>query len=153
MTVHKECSTKEQKVGRRARRSFAPEYKAEAVRWVNGGKPAGQVAKDLDLTETALREWVKRAEAHAGTGSPDVLTAEERQELARLRRVNKTLRMEREVLKAAAPPSSRGRAGEVRVHRRVDGGLSRDPDVPCPRHLDQRLLRLEGRAGVQARAA
>jgi transposase-like protein len=60
------------------------------------------VAKELELTESALREWVKRADADAGVGSPDVLTTEERQELARLRRENKTLRMEREILKAAA---------------------------------------------------
>ena len=93
---------KKQKVGRRARRSFAPEFKADAVRLVKGGKTPSQVAKDLDLTETALREWVKRADADAGVGSPDVLTTEERQELARLRREVKTLRMEREILKAAA---------------------------------------------------
>ncbi len=93
---------KKQNVGRRARRSFAPEFKADAVRLVKSGKSPGQVAKDLDLTETSLREWMKRADADAGVGSPDVLTTEERQELARLRRENKTLRMEREILKAAA---------------------------------------------------
>jgi transposase len=61
----------------------------------------GQVARDLDLTETALREWVRRAEADAGQRQ-DVLTTEERQELARLRRENRHLRQEREILKAAA---------------------------------------------------
>ncbi len=93
---------KKQKLGRRARRSFTPEFKADAVKLVRTGKSPTQVAKDLDLTETALREWVKRADADAGIGSPDVLTTEERQELSRLRRENKTLRMEREILKAAA---------------------------------------------------
>ncbi len=93
---------KKQKLGRRARRSFTPEFKADAVKLVRAGKSPTQVAKDLDLTETALREWVKRADADAGIGSPDVLTTEERQELSRLRRENKTLRMEREILKAAA---------------------------------------------------
>ena len=48
---------------RRARRAFTPEFKAEAVRLVQvGDRPLRQVARDLDLTETALRDWVKRAE-------------------------------------------------------------------------------------------
>ncbi len=93
---------KKQKLGRRARRSFTPEFKADAVKLVRTGKSPTQVAKDLDLTETALREWVKRADADAGIGSPNVLTTEERQELSRLRREVKQLRMEREILKAAA---------------------------------------------------
>lgn len=59
------------------------------------------MARELDLTETALREWVRRADADAGERQ-DVLTTEERQELARLRRENKQLRQEREILKAAA---------------------------------------------------
>lgn len=93
---------KKQNFARRARRSFTPELKADAVKLVKGGKSVAQVAKDLDLTETALREWVRRGDADAGVGNPDVLATEERQELARLRREVKTLRMEREILKAAA---------------------------------------------------
>lgn len=61
-----------------------------------------QVAKDLDLTETAVREWVKRAQVDAGRGAPGELTTVEREELARLRRENKQLRLEREILKQAA---------------------------------------------------
>lgn len=87
--------------GRRARRSFTPEFKADAVRLTKSGKTIAQVARELDLTETALREWVRRADADAGERQ-DVLTTEERQELARLRREVKTLRQEREILKAAA---------------------------------------------------
>ena len=88
---------------KRARRSFTPEFKAEAVRLCKvGDRSIGQVAADLDLTETALREWVKRADADEGKGSPDTLTTAERDELARLRRENKRLQMERDILKAAA---------------------------------------------------
>ena len=86
----------------RARRSFTPEFKADAVRLVLAGKSASQVAKEHDLTETALREWVKRAEADAGVPGVGVLATEEREELARLRREVKQLRVEREILKAAA---------------------------------------------------
>jgi transposase len=92
---------KQQPAGRRARRAFTAEFKADAVRLVRSGKTVPQVARELDLTETALREWVRRAEADAGERQ-DVLTTEERQELARLRRENKQLRQEREILKAAA---------------------------------------------------
>jgi transposase len=61
-----------------------------------------QVAKDLDLTETALRDWVKRADIDAGKGPPEALTTAEREEMARLRRELKRVTMEREILKAAA---------------------------------------------------
>jgi transposase len=52
---------------RRPRRSFIPEFKAEAVRLCRiPDRSVVQVAKDLDLTETALREWVQRADVDAG---------------------------------------------------------------------------------------
>lgn len=88
---------------RRARRSFTPEFKAEAVRLCKvGDRSIAQVAKDLDLTETALREWVNRADVDAGKGPPGALTSAEREELTKLRRENKRLQMERDILKAAA---------------------------------------------------
>jgi transposase len=66
-----------------------------------GGKSIGAVARELDLTETALRSWVRQAEIDAGRGAPGALTTEEREELGRLRRENRTLRMERDILKKA----------------------------------------------------
>jgi transposase-like protein len=90
-------------MARRKRRAFTPEFKAEAVRLTQvGERSIAQVAKDLDLTETALREWVRRAEADAGKGAAGALTAAEREELMRLRRDVKRLEMEREILKKAA---------------------------------------------------
>ena len=87
----------------RKRRKFNAEFKAEAVRLCKiGDRTVRQVAKDLDLTETALREWVKRAAIDAGKGPPGALTTAEREELTRLRRENKRLQMEREILKKAA---------------------------------------------------
>lgn len=62
----------------------------------------GQVAKDLDLTESALRNWVKQAEIDEGQGPEDALTTEEKEELRKLRREVRTLRMERDFLKKAA---------------------------------------------------
>jgi transposase len=88
---------------RRKRRAFTPEFKAEAVRLCKvGDRTVTQVAVDLDLTETALREWVKRADIDAGNGPPGALTSDERAELTQLRRENKRLQMEREILKKAA---------------------------------------------------
>jgi transposase-like protein len=87
----------------RKRRSFSADFKAEAVRLCEvGDRSIGQVAKDLDLTEGALREWVKRADIDSGQGPPGALTTAEREELTRLRRENKRLQMEREILKKAA---------------------------------------------------
>ena len=87
---------------RRPRRQFTDEFKAGAVRLViEEGKTVGAVARDLDLTETALREWVKRAQADRTNGRTCLTTAE-REELARLRKENRQLRLEREILKNAA---------------------------------------------------
>jgi transposase len=88
---------------RRKRRAFTPEFKAEAVRLCKvGDRTITQVAADLDLTETALRDWVKRADIDAGKGPPDALTTAEREEMAKLRRELKRVTMERDILKAAA---------------------------------------------------
>ena len=90
-------------MAKRKRRAFTPEFKTETVRLVRaGGKSIGEVARDLDLTESALRQWVRQAEVDAGRGKAGELTTEERQELQRLRRENKDLRIEREILKKAA---------------------------------------------------
>ena len=86
----------------RPRRFFPPEYKAEVVELIcSTGKTVGQVAKELDLTETAVREWVKRADLDAGRRH-DGLTSGEREELRRLRRQVRDLHEEREILRKAA---------------------------------------------------
>ena len=89
--------------GRRARREFTDEFKAGAVqRVLEGGKTIPQVARDLDLTESALRIWVERARADRTKGKSGGLTTAEREELARLRKENRELKLERDVLKKAA---------------------------------------------------
>lgn len=85
----------------RARRSFTPEFKAEIVELCRrGDRTVRQVALDFDLTETAVREWVKQADLDAGTRS-DGLTSDERAELAALRRENRRLREDVDILKRA----------------------------------------------------
>ena len=85
----------------RLRRSFTPEFKAHTVELVRtSGKSVGEVCRDLDLTETAVRRWVAQTDIDAGRR--DGLTTAEREELSRLRRENRVLREEREILRKAA---------------------------------------------------
>jgi transposase len=89
---------------KRQRRKFTSQFKAETVRLIRAGnKPISQVARDLDLSESAVRAWVKQADIDAGRSpSGGELTTTEREELLRLRRENRQLEMEREILKKAA---------------------------------------------------
>ena len=89
------------KRSQRPRRVFTPEFKAEIVELCQrGDRSVGQVAKDFDLTETAVRAWVKQAELDSGSRS-DGLTSDERAELAALRRENRRLREDNDILKRA----------------------------------------------------
>ena len=92
----------------RPRRSFTPEFKAEIVELCQrGDRSIGQVARDFDLTETAVREWVRQAERDAGSGDGG-LTSAERQELSALRRENRRLREDVEILKRATAFFAKG---------------------------------------------
>jgi transposase len=86
------------------RPSYTPEFKAGAVRLiVEEGRAVSQVATELGVSQTALREWLIASKSTPG-GDPEggALTASERAELARLRRENRILTQEREILKKAA---------------------------------------------------
>lgn len=86
---------------RRQRRSFTDEFKAGAVGLVlDEGKTIAEVARDLDLTSSALRTWVEHARADRSKGKTG-LTTEERSELARLRKEVRQLKLERDILKKA----------------------------------------------------
>ena len=89
-------------MSQRKRRKYTPEQKADAVRLVREVGNLARVARDLDLTESALRSWVRQAEIDAGHGPEGALTTEEREELRRLRRENRVLQQERDFLKKAA---------------------------------------------------
>ena len=84
---------------KRKRRTFTPEFRAEAVELANkSGKGIGELAAELGLSESCLRKWVSQAEID-GQGKAGALTTAEREEITRLRREVKTLRMERDLLK------------------------------------------------------
>ena len=87
---------------KKKRRTFPREFKEEAVRLVReSGRGVGEIARDLGVWETVLRRWMKQAEIDEGRGPEGALTTEEREELRKLRRENKQLLMEREILKKA----------------------------------------------------
>jgi transposase len=93
----------EQKKQKRARRTFTDEFRAGAVSLVlEKGKTVSQVARDLDLTQSSLGKWVEQARANQGKSMRGTLTTEEKDELARLRKEVRELRLEREILKKAA---------------------------------------------------
>lgn len=88
---------------KRPRRSFTPEFKAEAVRLCQiGDRTISRIASDLNISENALREWVQRAKIDAGSGGTGALTSDEREEFMRLRREHKRVLMDLEILKKAA---------------------------------------------------
>jgi transposase len=86
---------------RKTRRQFSKQFKAETVALIrSSGKPVAQVCRELDLADTAVRRWL--AQADIDEGRRDGLTSAEREELSRLRRENRVLREERDILKKAA---------------------------------------------------
>jgi len=85
---------------KKRRRKYSSEFKAEAVKLVlEQGLSRAQASRDLGVAESVLGRWVQVAERD---NRPGALTAEEREELKRLRKENKVLRTEREILKRAA---------------------------------------------------
>ena len=78
-----------------------PEFRRMAVELAREReKPIGQIARDLGISESCLRNWVNQADVDEG--KREGLSTEEREELRRLRRENRVLRMERDILKKAA---------------------------------------------------
>ena len=89
-------------MARSKRRRFTTEFKAETVKLIReSDRSVGQICRELDLTETAVRRWLKQADVDDGNGPSGALTTGELEELRRLRRENRELRQEREILKKA----------------------------------------------------
>ncbi len=82
---------------------YPVEFRREAAELVrSSGKSVTAVAKDLGISDGCLYEWVRQADADAGRGHPGDLTTQEKAELRDLKRENRLLREEREILKKAA---------------------------------------------------
>ena len=85
----------------KTRPPYPPEFRAEAVRLVqSSGKPVSMIARELGVSVESLRNWIHRKETD--NGQREGLTTNDQEELRRLRRENRILREEREILKKAA---------------------------------------------------
>ncbi|MGZ3714614.1 MAG: transposase [Ktedonobacterales bacterium] len=125
---------------------YPPEFRAEAIRLARtSGKPHAQIARDLGMTGETLRLWLNQADLDEGKRG-DGLTTGEQEELRRLRRENRILREEREILKKAAaqlPRRRPTRSGErLRVRGARAGQSLRRLALPCAGCLPLRLVGL-----------
>ncbi len=85
----------------RTRPPYPLAFRTEAVRLIRSGpKPLSEIAKDLGVTDQTLRNWVRQADVDEGCR--DGLSSGEKEELRQLRRENRVLREEREILRKAA---------------------------------------------------
>jgi transposase len=90
---------------------WSSEFKAEAVQLVRSGRTCSDVGTSLGVHPETLRKWVRQAKADDGSGPG--LTSSEREELALLRRENRRLRQDNEILeKAASFFAARGTRGK-----------------------------------------
>jgi len=91
-----------EKDGKSKRRRFSAEFKAQAVaRVLDEGRSVAEVARELGIYDSSLGKWVKQAKVDRGQGPEGALTTEEKKELVALRRENRRLREEREILEKA----------------------------------------------------
>ncbi len=91
---------------------YPPAFRAEAAELARtSGKGIPELARDLGVSEQALRGWLKRSDIDAGRGQPGELTSAERDELRRLRRENQVLRQEREISRKYLPGACQAAAG------------------------------------------
>ena len=85
----------------KTRLAYAPEFRRQMVELVNAGRSPEELAREFEPTAQSIRNWVAQSERNAGGGDGS-LTTSEREELNRLRRENRQLRIEREILSKAA---------------------------------------------------
>ncbi len=85
----------------RTRPSYAPEFRRQMVELVRAGRTPAELAKEFEPSENSIQNWVRQADLDAKNGKGG-LTTPEREELTYLRRENRRLKIEREILKKAA---------------------------------------------------
>ena len=84
----------------RYRPAYPPEFRRQMIDLVRAGRTPEELSREFEPSAASIAGWVRRADAEDGT-RPDVMTAAEREELSRLRRENRQLRQERDILAKA----------------------------------------------------
>jgi len=125
------------------RPAYPPEFRRQMVELVRAGRSPRELAQEFEPCYETIRGWVKQADRDEGRSACG-LTSEEREELRRLRRENKQLRLEREILAKVAAWFARktARYRGLRVRERPPGSLSSGHHVPSAGSLHQRVLRV-----------
>ena len=125
------------------RPAYPPEFRRQMVELARAGRSPRELAQEFEPCYETIRGWVKEADRDEGRSACG-LTSEEREELRRLRRENKQLRLEREILAKAAAWFARktARYRGLRVRERPPGSLSSGHHVPSAGSLHQRVLRV-----------
>lgn len=85
----------------RTRKPYPPEFREQIVALVQAGRTPEELAEEFEPSAQTIRNWVEQAATDRGE-RPGQLTSAEREELTRLRRENRRLRVEREILAKAA---------------------------------------------------
>ncbi len=133
------------------KQTFTPEFRAEAVRLAQtSGRSRREIAADLAIGLSTLRHWIDGQREQEMDHPPADRQEDMAAELKRLRRENKVLRQEREILKRATAFSPRREVDEVPPRRRGEEGLPGSACMQGPRCQPGRLLRLEGPSGLSA---
>ncbi len=102
-------------MSKKKRRTFTAGQKADAVRLVRvSGESISKIARELDLSENSLRNWVRQADADNGKGPVGALTTEEKAEIRRLKRELRRVTMERDFLKKATAFFAKETSGDTK---------------------------------------
>ncbi len=130
---------------------YAPEFRAQMVELVKAGRSPEELAREFEPTAQTIYNWVAQSDRDSGRRH-DGLTTAEREELTRLRRENRQLRLEREILSKAAA-WLRGRPERcprrVRIHESEPGHIAHCDDGAIAANFGQRLLRVAGAQPIE----
>jgi transposase len=146
--TEEESAMAKSKMGNR----YAPEFRRQMVELVRAGRKPPELSKEFGCSTWSIRGWVKQADRDAGRGDGG-LTGAEREELTKLRRENRQLKLEREILSKAAAwfaQETRRTRSALRIRESEPGHPSGTGDVPAARCFGERLLRLAGAPALEA---
>ena len=121
---------------------YTPEFRRQMVELVRAGRKPSELQREFGVTSWSIGRWVAQAERDAGRGDGG-MTSAERQELARLRRENRQLKLEREILSKPRPGLRRRPQrlrSALRIRERESGQLSGGEDVPVAPGLQERTV-------------